>query len=45
MAFVNSRLVAGLIVGIGLGAVVARRRAAVQEPCCDPPSADTGTCC
>jgi hypothetical protein len=43
MAVLNSRLLVGLAVGVGIGAVIARRREAA-EPCCEKP-AGAAACC
>lgn len=44
MAVLSPRLLIGLVLGAGVGAAVARRRATASEPCCEPP-AGRGSCC
>lgn len=44
MAVLNLRTVAVLAVGVGIGAALARRRAAAGEPCCEKPAAGASCC-
>jgi len=45
MAFLTSRTVAMLALGVGIGAALARRHAHESaEPCCEKPAAGA-TCC
>jgi hypothetical protein len=44
MAVLNSRTVAVLAIGVGIGAALARRRQPVVEPCCEKPAAGASCC-
>jgi hypothetical protein len=44
MAVLSPRTVAVLALGVGIGAVLARRRELAAEPCCEKPAA-CASCC
>jgi len=44
MAVVKLRTVAALAIGVGIGAVLARRRESAAEPCCEKPAAGASCC-
>ncbi len=46
MAVLNPRTVLTLVAGIGIGAAIARRRAAAvaAEPCCEQPASGASCC-
>lgn len=44
MAVLNLRTFAVLAVGVGIGAVLVRRREPVGEPCCEQPAAGASCC-
>lgn len=44
MAVLNLRIVTAVALGVGIGAVVARRRQPAAEPCCEKPAAGASCC-
>jgi hypothetical protein len=44
MAVLNPRIVVALVVGVGIGAALARRREAPAEPCCEQPPTGASCC-
>ncbi|HEU4703290.1 MAG TPA: hypothetical protein VFS37_12475 [Conexibacter sp.] len=44
MAVLNLRTAAAVALGVGIGAAIARRRAAAAEPCCEQPTTGASCC-